>query len=85
MCRIEPTHRPPGNKLGICVMKKLASLARAFREEESGAAMIEYSILIGIISVSSIAIVVLIGTWVANQFLGLCIGLGAGANAGACP
>lgn len=53
-------------------MKKLASLARAFREEESGAAMIEYSILIGIISVSSIAVVIAIGTWVGGQFTGLC-------------
>lgn len=66
-------------------MKKLANIARAFREEESGAAMIEYSILIGIISVSSIAIIALIGTWVATQFTDLCIGLGAGAAAGACP
>jgi pilus assembly protein Flp/PilA len=66
-------------------MKKLASLARAFREEESGAAMIEYSILIGIISVSSIAIVVLIGNWVGTEFKDLCTGLKAGAGAnGAC-
>ena len=57
-------------------MKKLASLARAFREEESGAAMIEYSILIGIISVSSIAVVVLIGNWVGAQFTGLCDSIG---------
>lgn len=64
-------------------MKKLASLARAFREEESGAAMIEYSILIGIISVSSIAVVVLIGGWVTNQFSGLCTALDAESVPGA--
>ncbi|HEY9012225.1 MAG TPA: Flp family type IVb pilin [Devosia sp.] len=56
-------------------MKKLANIARAFREEESGAAMIEYSILIGIISVASIAVVVAIGTWVGTQFSDLCTSL----------
>jgi pilus assembly protein Flp/PilA len=72
-------------------MKKLASLARAFREEESGAAMIEYSILIGIIAVSSIAVVVLIGGWVSQQFSGLCANLNehgtdalGAANGGTC-
>jgi pilus assembly protein Flp/PilA len=63
-------------------MKKLASLARAFREEESGAAMVEYSILVGIIAASAITAIGLIGTWVGDQFTDLCDDLGAnGANA----
>jgi pilus assembly protein Flp/PilA len=61
-------------------MKKLASLARAFREEESGAAMIEYSILIGIIAVASIAVVAAIGLWVGNQFRDLCTAMVAGTD-----
>jgi pilus assembly protein Flp/PilA len=65
-------------------MKKLANLARAFREEESGAAMIEYSILVGIISVTSIAVVVVIGNWVGTQFDNLCNGLQGDAVAATC-
>lgn len=59
-------------------MKKLASLARAFREEESGAAMVEYSILVGIIAASAVVAIGLIGTWVGTQFSTLCVDIGAG-------
>ena len=56
-------------------MKTLANIASRFREEEDGAAMIEYAILVGIISVASIAVVILIGGWVHTQFTNLCAGL----------
>ena len=61
-------------------MNKLATIAGRFREEEDGAAMIEYSILVGIISVASIAVVMAIGTWVAAQFQGVCDGLQTATN-----
>ena len=35
-------------------MKKLMTMARQFRDDENGAAMVEYSILLGIITVASI-------------------------------
>lgn len=46
-------------------MKKL--LAR-FAAEEDGAAMVEYSILIGIITAAVIAIIVTVGLWVEGQW-----------------
>jgi len=61
-------------------MKKLATIAGRFREEEEGAAMIEYAILVGIISVASIAVVIAIGAWVHTQFTTLCSGLKSGTN-----
>ncbi|UCI17570.1 Flp family type IVb pilin [Mesorhizobium sp. B2-1-8] len=62
-------------------MTKLISIARAFRDEESGAAMVEYSILIGIIAAASILIIIGIGVWVTGQFTGLCTALnGHGAT-----
>ena len=66
-------------------MKKLMTIARQFRDDEDGAAMIEYSILVGIIAVAAITTVIAIGGWVNGQFGGLCDALnGKGATAIAC-
>ena len=58
-----------------------------FRDEESGAAMVEYSILVGIISAVSLLAILAIGGWVGHQFTGLCAnlntkGVTAGGGAG---
>jgi pilus assembly protein Flp/PilA len=53
-------------------MTKLMTVARRFHRDEDGAAMVEYSILIGIIAAASIATIAAIGTWVSTQFSGLC-------------
>ena len=53
-------------------MKKLMTMARQFRNDENGAAMVEYSILIGIIAAASILIIIGIGGWVTGRFTGLC-------------
>jgi pilus assembly protein Flp/PilA len=49
-------------------MTKLMNIARQFRDEEEGAAMIEYSVLIGIITAATIATIVLVGLWVAGAW-----------------
>lgn len=49
-------------------MKKLINTARRFRDDESGAAMIEYTVLIGIITVAVIASIIFVGGWVADQW-----------------
>ncbi|ESW66476.1 Flp family type IVb pilin [Mesorhizobium sp. M1148] len=53
-------------------MKKLMTMTRQFRDDENGAAMVEYSILIGIIAVASIGFIIGIGFWVTGRFSGLC-------------
>ncbi|MER9639895.1 Flp family type IVb pilin [Mesorhizobium sp. M0239] len=53
-------------------MNKLMTMTRQFRDDENGAAMVEYSILIGIIAVASILTVIAIGAWVNARFSGLC-------------
>ncbi|MCA0049885.1 Flp family type IVb pilin [Mesorhizobium sp. B283B1A] len=71
-------------------MKKLMTMTRQFRDDENGAAMVEYSILIGIIAAASIVAVIAIGGWVGSQFSGLCTKLAgkgldaAGTGTGAC-
>ncbi|AGB47800.1 Flp pilus assembly protein, pilin Flp [Mesorhizobium australicum WSM2073] len=59
-------------------MKKLMTMTRQFRDDENGAAMVEYSILIGIIAVASILTVIAIGQWVNARFSALCTALDNG-------
>lgn len=59
-------------------MKKLMNLAKAFRDDESGAAMVEYSILVGVIAALAILAILAIGGWVTGRFTGLCTALNGG-------
>ncbi|KQU97046.1 pilin [Mesorhizobium sp. Root102] len=52
-------------------MKKLMTMTRQFRDDENGAAMVEYTVLLGIITVAVIATVVLVGTWVGGKWTAL--------------
>jgi len=67
----------------VKVMNRLASLAIRFKEEESGAAMVEYTVLLGIITVAVIAIIVGVGGWVTGRWTGLC-GILDGTGGGTC-
>ncbi|TPK76929.1 Flp family type IVb pilin [Mesorhizobium sp. B2-4-18] len=49
-------------------MRKFMTMTRQFRDDENGAAMVEYTVLLGIITVAVIATVVLVGTWVSGQW-----------------
>ena len=71
--------KPPKGEID---MKKLMTMTRQFRDDENGAAMVEYSILIGIIAAASIVAIIAIGGWVGSQFTGLCTKLGTNGAAG---
>ncbi|PBB22982.1 MULTISPECIES: Flp family type IVb pilin [unclassified Mesorhizobium] len=49
-------------------MKRFMTMTRQFRDDENGAAMVEYTVLLGIITVAVIATVVLVGAWVGTQW-----------------
>jgi pilus assembly protein Flp/PilA len=49
-------------------MNTLANIAGRFRQEEDGAALIEYTVLLGIITVAVIGTIVLVGGWVSTQW-----------------
>jgi len=53
-------------------MNKIMNIARRFREEETGAAMVEYSILLGLIAAATITAIIAVGGWVTGQFTELC-------------
>jgi pilus assembly protein Flp/PilA len=57
---------------------------KRFAAEDNGAAMVEYSILIGIIAAATILVIIGVGTWVTGSFTGLCTGLIATATNAAC-
>jgi pilus assembly protein Flp/PilA len=40
----------------------------ALHEDESGATMVEYSILIGLITVAAVAAILLVGTWIGERW-----------------
>jgi pilus assembly protein Flp/PilA len=54
---------------------QMTKLLTAFRDDESGAAMVEYSILVGIIAGAAILAILAIGGWVSGRFTGLCTSL----------
>lgn len=59
-------------------MTKLGAFFARLRKDEKGATMIEYSILIGIITVLAIASIGLMGNYVASQWAQLVSATGAG-------
>ncbi|ESY41424.1 Flp family type IVb pilin [Mesorhizobium sp. RSR380A] len=61
-------------------MKKLMTMTRQFRDDENGAAMVEYSILVGIIAGAAILAILAIGGWVTGRFTGLCTKLNGKAG-----
>jgi pilus assembly protein Flp/PilA len=56
-------------------MNKLIAKAQvalqSFKKDVSGAALVEYSLLIGLITVAVVATIVLVGGWVALQWTNL--------------
>lgn len=58
----------------------MRKLIAKFVRDESGAAMVEYTVLLGIITVAVIGSVIVVGTWVGGQWTALTGDLaGAGA------
>lgn len=49
-------------------MSRMAELFKRFRNDEDGAALVEYTILIGIIAVAVIVTIGLVGTWMSGKW-----------------
>ncbi len=58
-------------------MRKLVKLADKFRKDEDGAALIEYTVLLGILIVAVITIIGAVGTWISGKWSALSTGVGA--------
>jgi pilus assembly protein Flp/PilA len=49
-------------------MTKILALVQKIKNDEEGAALIEYTVLLGIMLVAVIATIVLVGTWISGQW-----------------
>ena len=49
-------------------MSKLGHFFRDLHEDKSGAAMIEYTVLLGVIIAVSIAVIVAVGSWAGSKW-----------------
>jgi pilus assembly protein Flp/PilA len=58
-------------------MRKTLSLVRRLGKDEEGAALIEYTVLLGILLVAVIATIGLVGTWVNGKWTSLQTQLGS--------
>lgn len=48
----------------LMMLSEMKSVAKRFRKDEDGAALIEYTVLLGILVVAVIAIIAAVGGWV---------------------
>lgn len=52
-------------------MGKLVKTLTKFRSDEDGAALIEYTVLLGILLVAVIATIITVGTWISGKWTAL--------------
>ena len=52
-------------------MRKLVKLVSQLQKDEDGAALIEYTVLLGILLVAVIAIIFTVGTWISKEWASL--------------
>jgi pilus assembly protein Flp/PilA len=55
----------------LTVLSELKPMLNGFKKDENGAALIEYTVLLGILLVAVIAIIVFVGGWVSGQWSAL--------------
>ena len=60
--------RPKIRKGGETVKCNFLAVLNKFRNDEDGAALIEYTVLLGIMLVAVVATIGLVGTWISGQW-----------------
>jgi pilus assembly protein Flp/PilA len=67
---------------GDLVMREAIEVLKRFAKDEDGAALIEYTVLLGVLVVAVIATIGLVGNWVKGQWTSLCTAVGAATSTG---
>ena len=52
-------------------MRSVVNLIKQLKSDEDGAALIEYTVLLGILLVAVIAIIVFVGSWISGEWSSL--------------
>jgi len=68
------------NLTGESVMTKTLELVKRLGRDEEGAALIEYTVLLGVLLVAVIATIGLVGNWVGAKWTALACSLSNAAN-----
>ena len=55
----------------MMVLNQLKSYVSRFKKDEDGAALIEYTVLLGILLIAVIAIIGAVGTWISHEWTAL--------------
>lgn len=58
-------------KTYVAATNRLANLKQRFKKDQDGAALIEYTVLVGLITVAAVTTIALVGTWVAGKWTAL--------------
>lgn len=61
----------------LTLLSKAQVALHSFKKDVSGASLVEYSLLIGLITVIVVGTVIAVGTWVGNQWTALDTNLNA--------
>ena len=61
-------------------MTKVLNVIKGFAADEEGTALMEYTILLGILVVAVIAIISTLGSWIHDQWKTLCSAVTASSN-----
>jgi pilus assembly protein Flp/PilA len=52
-------------------MRKALAIFKKFHKDEDGAALIEYTVLLGVLLVAVIAVIIAVGTWISGRWAAL--------------
>ena len=52
-------------------MRKALKVLEQFKRDEEGAALIEYTVLLGILLIAVIAIILFVGSWISSEWSAL--------------
>ncbi len=55
----------------LTVMRNAKSVLKGFKKDEDGAALIEYTVLLGILLIAVIAVIGAVGVWISGQWSAL--------------
>ena len=65
-------------------MRKALEVVKKFAKDEEGAALIEYTVLLGVLIVAVVTSIGLVGGWVQTKWAGFCGALTGVVNGGTC-
>ena len=70
-CYKHTRERKPVLRNELSILSKLKPILNRFKKDEDGAALIEYTVLLGILLIATIAIIVAIGGWISSEWRAL--------------